>query len=77
MIRTQKYTITIILLVAFASLANSKLEVTNLDQMNPSLIDDDLKDIPYSIANFGFAPYLKFDADLVKLWLGIWKKHLV
>jgi hypothetical protein len=45
--------------------------------MNPSLIDDDLKDIPYSIANFGFAPYLKFDADSVKLWLGIWKKHLV
>lgn len=76
MIRTPKYTITILLLLATATLVHSKLEVTNLDQINQLLVDEDLKNIPYSIANFGFAPYLKIYSDSGKLWLLICKKHL-
>lgn len=58
MIRTNKQILTIILVLGLATIVNSKLEISNFAQIGPLFEDEDLKDIPYSIANFGFAPYI-------------------
>ena len=48
----------IIVLLGVAALACAKLEVINFAQINSEHFDAELTDIPYSIANFGFSPYL-------------------
>ena len=38
------------------TLTDSKLEVANYQKLPAELQDPELLDIPYSVANFGFAP---------------------
>lgn len=45
-----------LLIILLATLTQSKLEVNNYDKLPKELQDETLKDIPYSVANFGFAP---------------------
>ena len=57
MIRTHKLPFIIFVCLIASTQVESKLDVHNFAQLGPLFEDNDLKDIPYSIANFGFAPY--------------------
>lgn len=54
----------VIFVLAVISLASATLSVYNLQALGES--DLELLDIPYSIANFGFAPYLQLHLDLAR-----------
>ena len=49
-------TLNTLILLALATIINSKLEVQNYEGIEEYLKDESLLDIPYSVANFGFAP---------------------
>ena len=46
----------LLVLLTLAITVTGKLEVINFSSLGQQFVDPELMDIPYSIANFGFAP---------------------
>ena len=56
----------LLLMLTLAISVAGKLEVINFSSLGQQFFDPELADIPYSIANFGFAPYSSPNTDSAK-----------